>query len=90
METVPTPRAVALAISARTSAEPTPWPCHESATTTPISVVRAPLESARSAAMAWPMMPPSLVASTAWVLAQPPDSTCSMAGVGVTAAKNLR
>ena len=40
--TVVTPRAWAPAISARTSAEPTPWPCQASATTTPTSAVLAP------------------------------------------------
>ena len=59
------PRAWALAIRARTSAEPTPWPCQASATTTPISVVRPPQGPARSAAMACPMMTPPLVATTA-------------------------
>ena len=41
-----TPRARAPAISARISAEPTPWPCHASATTTPASAARAPRRAA--------------------------------------------
>jgi hypothetical protein len=84
-----TPRALARATSARISAEPTPWPCQASATTTPTSVPRGQ-EPARSAAMACPMMAPSRTATTASACRESPDSRWSMAPAGVTGAKNLR
>ena len=85
-----TPRTWAPAISARTSADPTPWRCQASATTTPISVVWTPPDAHESAAMPCPMMAPPRVASTASVVPPPPHRSLSRAGPGVMGEKNLR
>ena len=85
-----TPRTWAPVINARTSADPTPWCCQVSDTTTPMSVDRSPHGPGTSAAIPCPMMMPSRVASRASVAPAPPHSRVSRDGPGVMGEKNLR
>jgi hypothetical protein len=82
-----TPRARALVTTARISAEPMPWCCQASATTTPMSVTPG---QGRSTAIACPTMTPSRTATTASARPQAPDSRRTMAAPGTTGAKNRR
>ena len=89
MLTPVTPRAWARPTSARISAAPTPRPCQASATTTPMSVISPASGLARSTAMAWPMMTPPRTATSTSAWPAVPPSRRSMAGPGLTGAKNL-
>jgi hypothetical protein len=65
MTRVVAPRARARMTSMRISHDPTPRPCHSSATTTPMSASSVPPGPVAYAAMACPMMTPPRVATTA-------------------------
>jgi len=84
MTRVVTPRARARATSVRISRDPTPRPCHSSAT-------RVPPGPVSYAAMACPMMTPSLTATTASTPGLSPARVRSMAGlVSGAPVKNRR
>ena len=85
------PRACAREIRQRISAEPTPMPRRPSATTTPISVRWLPPCPVLSLAMAWPMITPFSVATSASVHPFPPVRMRSIAPLmGGAPEKNLR
>jgi len=92
IKTVVAPRVWALAVTSRTSAEPTPSPCRASATTTPISTIWAPATGpAVSIAMACPMIVPFSVATIASALSRLPVRIPSMAPLtGAPPVKNRR
>jgi hypothetical protein len=91
MTRVVAPRARALVTSVRTSRDPTPWPCHSSATTTPMSAASVPPGPVSYAAMACPMMTPPRVATTASAAGPSPARVRSMAGlVSGAPVKNRR
>jgi len=91
MARVVAPRARARATRARISRDPTPRPCHSSATTTPMSATRVPPGPVSYAAMACPMMTPPRMATTASTPGPSPARVRSMAGlVSGAPVKNRR
>jgi len=85
------PRARARVTSVRISHDPTPRPCHSSATTTPMSATRVPSGPVSYAAMACPMMTPPRVATIASAPGASPVRILSMAGlVSGAPVKNRR